>query len=363
MSRVMSFLKRKVPIWVFVCVIIALASSVCLILSIIFSPVADWFNSTVCFCVRQLLAYLSFLLPFSLFELLLILLVPLIVLFCIFVIGRAGYLRTALSLVGGIAVIFTLYVLTLGIGYHTTPMADRLSIRQVSTVERDELYRVGVILREEVNTLAEELQFRDGESRMGYTVAELSRRLLVAYDAVSEQYSYPQDFIGYVKPVLFSCVMSDAGITGIYSFFTGEANVNVDYPDYSLPFTCAHEMAHQRGVSRENEANFLAFLVCINSDDPYIRYSGYLNMYEYVASALYRTDKDAYSLLLSGLSEGALADVRAASAVTAAHRDSWFNKLNDFLNDTYLKVNGTEGTVSYGYVVKLVLGYYSNEAE
>ena len=50
-------------------------------------------------------------------------------------------------------------------------------------------------------------------------------------------------------------------------------------------------MAHQRGIAREDEANFIAFLVCMASDDPYIRYSGYLEVYEYVASSLYSDDR------------------------------------------------------------------------
>ena len=96
--------------------------------------------------------------------------------------------------------------------------------------------------------------------------------------------------------------MSDLQISGIYSFFTGEANVNVEYPDYCLPFTAAHELSHQRGICRENEANFVAFLVCIGSEDDYIRYSGYLNVYEYLASALYRADKELYKSALERLS-------------------------------------------------------------
>ena len=145
---------------------------------------------------------------------------------------------------------------------------------------------------------------------------------------------------------------------GIYSFFTGESNVNVEYPDYNLPFTTAHEMAHQRGIARENEANFIAFLVCISSDDAYIRYSGYLSMLEYFLSAAYSTDKAVYPDLFATISENAIEDIRASNAVTLAHKDSLIGKINDKLNDNYLKFNGTEGVISYGYVVRLTVGYY-----
>ena len=71
--------------------------------------------------------------------------------------------------------------------------------------------------------------------------------------------------------------MSRLGLSGFYMPFTGEPNFNDAQPDFDLPYVIAHEKAHQRGFAREDEANFIAFLVCVNSTDPYLRYSGYLN--------------------------------------------------------------------------------------
>jgi glycerate kinase len=42
----------------------------------------------------------------------------------------------------------------------------------------------------------------------------------------------------------------------------------------------------------------MAFLVCTASEDPYFRYCGYLNLYEYVASALYSADSERYFAVL-----------------------------------------------------------------
>ena len=92
--------------------------------------------------------------------------------------------------------------------------------------------------------------------------------------------------------------MTYTHISGVYTFFTGEANINVNFPDYTTPFTSAHELSHQRGIGPEDEANFMAFLVCIESDDTYIKYSGYMEVFEYVISALYKTDKDKYYSLM-----------------------------------------------------------------
>jgi hypothetical protein len=150
--------------------------------------------------------------------------------------------------------------------------------------------------------------------------------------------------------------------TGVYTYFTGEANVNVHFPDYSTPFTTAHEFAHQRGYSRENEANFIAFMVCIRSGDPYVEYSGYISMLEYISSALNKTDKEAYKSLYSTLDERIKGEFAAYSEFYYANENVFLGNLSNFINDKYLKSQGTEGIVSYGLVVKLCVAYYNGEA-
>ena len=150
-------------------------------------------------------------------------------------------------------------------------------------------------------------------------------------------------------------------ITGIYSFFTGEANLNVNFPDYTLPYTAAHEMAHQRGIAREDEANFMAFLVCTASDDPYIRYSGYLNAYEYVASALYRASPDLYYKAAGRLSDSVKGEMAAYNDFYDQYRDTTAGQVSGAINNSYLQSQGTPGTVSYGMVVDLTVAYYKGQ--
>ena len=326
---------------------------------------SDIVNSTASVGVRYVLANLTYPLPFSLFEALIIL-SPLLLILLVTVFVRRGTdasqkVRSLVSLLAVISVILTSYIFTLGVGYHTTVLSKRIGIEDKRDISSEELYYTTGVVLAELNNLAEQLEITENETRMPYSVDEMSERLVSAYDAFLENYPILTNYTSRVKPVYFSTVMSDLGISGIYSFFTGEANVNVEYPDYCLPFTAAHEMAHQRGVGRENEANFVAFLVCISSDDDYIRYSGYLNMYEYLASALYRASPELYYEVSASVHTSARADIRAANAVYNLHKDSILGKINDRLNDAYLKANGTEGVVSYGYVVRLAVGYYASD--
>ena len=113
---------------------------------------------------------------------------------------------------------------------------------------------------------------------MPYDYGRMSDKLVDAYRDLSGKYGFIQKLDSRVKTVMLSEPWTYTHITGVYTFFTGESNLNVNMPDYTLPFTAAHEFAHQRGVAREDEANFIAYIACINSDDPYIKYSGALSM-------------------------------------------------------------------------------------
>jgi hypothetical protein len=191
----------------------------------------------------------------------------------------------------------------------------------------------------------------------------MNDHLIEAYDKFADEYGVVNNFKSRLKPVMLSKAMSYTHITGVYSFFTGEANINVDFPDYTIPFTAAHELAHQRGIARENEANMVAFLVCINSDDAYIRYSAYVNMYEYVTNALYSADNSLYVKAVGILDYRIRAEQVAYNQFFKQYAYSVSSKVSGAVNDTYLKSQGTEGRVSYGMVVDLTVAYLKDQGK
>ena len=194
---------------------------------------------------------------------------------------------------------------------------------------------------------------------MPYSHSEMNQKLLAAYERFSESYAFIQTFSSSVKSVMLSHPMSYTHITGVYTFFTGEANINVNFPDYTIPFTAAHELAHQRGIAREDEANFVAFLVCTASDDPYIRYSGYLNLYEYVASALYSADRMLYTQSYTALPTEVRAERTAYIQFFEKYSENLAANVSESVNNAYLQSLGAEaGTKSYGLVVDLAVAYY-----
>ncbi|MBO5355827.1 MAG: DUF3810 domain-containing protein [Clostridia bacterium] len=324
---------------------------------------ANAYNSSVGAAVRSFLAHLTSWIPFSLAEIL-VFSVPLLLVF----VGIYAYryrceswkstlifLATMLSV---FSIFFSLFAFGFGIGYHTDPIDDRLGIK-AEEVSVDALHETALWLADEVNKAANGVRFgEDGFSIMPYELQELNDRLIDAYEPVCDAYPFVQRLDSHIKPVIASKLLSYTHITGIYTYFTGEANVNVAFPDYTVPFTAAHELAHQRGVARENEASFVAFLVTVASDDDYIRYSGYLNLFEYVASALYRADHARYAEVIDVLDDRVLGELRAYSAFFDTYRDSVAADLSDAVNDTYLKLHGNKaGTASYGLVVDLAVAY------
>ncbi len=365
MKAVRAFLKKYVPTWSLVAISVTLISIILFVISSASPRLADLLVGTLGFLLRSMFSILSYPFPLSLFELLVILAVPLTVTVTVLAVRRIknkrSAVRAAISLVAVVGIVYTGYIYALGTGYNTTTLDERIGIEDAENISKEELYATIVTVRDEVNALADSVTYADGEGQMGKSLNEVSLRICDGYGEFAREYPFFINFHSRVKPIVASPVMSDMRLTGIYTFFTGEANVNIEYPDYDIVFTAAHELAHQRGMIRENEANFMAFLICTASDDPFIRYSGYLRMYEYLASALYRLDAELYKEVLSGLDERARGDIAASNEVTRRHKDSPLGAFISSLNDGYLKMNGTDGAVSYGYVVRLAVGMYQRQ--
>ncbi len=328
------------------------------------AELADFINSTLSMYLRRAFALVSDKVSFSIFELLICLIPAALIIIILLAVRRfksgEGRLRFILDLLGIVLIIYTLYILTLAIPYRTSRLEDNIGLAEAE-VNAESLYETSEILVGEINALKDKLSFENGESKMPYDMDTLSEKLSASYKSISGQYELFPDFESRAKPIRASAVMSSLRLLGIYTFFTGESNINVAYPDFDRPFTVAHEFAHQRGVVREDEANFMAFLVCIGSDDDFIKYSGYLRLYEYIRSALYRTDKELFKLADSKLCAEARSDIMASYAVSEKYENSFLGELSDKLNDFYLKQNGTEGVISYGLVTRLAVAYYQSE--
>jgi len=261
-----------------------------------------------------------------------------------------------------VSIMFSTHILSFGVGYNCTELDRRLGM-SADPVSADELEYTAIQLRGEMQELLDDIDFNaDGSSRMPYSFSKLNDKLNAAYAKACDKYDFIPRLNSKVKLISVSPIMTYTHISGIYTYYTGEANLNFNYPDYTFPYTMAHEMAHQRGVAPEDEANFVAFLVCMESDDSYIRYSAYLNMYEYVISAYSSADPSGYSSLLSETDLRVRREMIAFSDFFDKYRESTASEVSNAINDTYLKASGEKaGSASYGLVVDLACAYYTSD--
>ena len=351
-------------VWVFLGILAF--SLIVYVISLLSPEFSDFFNAYPAAAIRAILAWVTYIFPFSIAEVMIILLPVFLILLGI--LAYKKYCKTwrdaivfTVSLLASVSLFFSSFILAFGCGYHGSTLDKKLGLNK-KAVSVEELEDTALWLAQETNALSSHIEFaEDGSSIMPYSISDMNKKLMDAYDKVCNEYSFIQRLYSRAKPVMLSEAMSYTHITGVYTYFTGEANINVHFPDYTIPYTAAHELAHQRGIAREDEANFIAFLVCAASDDPYIRYSGYLNLFEYVASALHKADPQMYRQLFAELDVLAIREMSAYSEFFNKYRDSVASEISGVVNDTYLTIQGTAGTASYGMVVDLAVAYYKSK--
>ena len=192
---------------------------------------------------------------------------------------------------------------------------------------------------------------RLGDGRRG-AVARATR----GYEALAVEGRLPLPALtAPPKLVLLSPWMSYLGIAGIFIPFTGEANVNGTVPEWEIPFTAAHELAHQRGFAREEEANYVGYLACLAHPDRDFQYSGTFRASLYALSALARADRKSYGDLRGSLAAPLRRDLAALIAWQRRY-ESRLGDVQDKVNDVYLKTQGqADGVRSYGRMVDLLL--------
>ena len=353
---------RRIPRHTLVAILLFILSAVLFGLSLLSRAVADFVNFQLGGVLRAVPTTLTALLPFSLIEIVLLAALPLAVLLLIVLIRRVRdrslYRRVLALCVTAVLLFASFYLFTVAPGYRTTTLLSRLSLPEPEMSEEALTDTALYLLRETVSLEGGLVRGEDGATVLGCNFTELSGKLADAYHKLDPNGSLASPSASRIKPVLLSSVMSSAHFLGLWSYVTGETNLNTQFPDYTIPFTAAHEMAHQRGIAREDEANFMAFLALRDAEDPYLRYAGYLGLFEYVASALAAAYPETYfSVVYPEISAGIRAEFAAYNAFFNRHKDSTISEVTGSLNDAYLKINGTSGETSYGEVVRLAVAY------
>jgi hypothetical protein len=297
--------------------------------------------------------------PFSLAEFMLVSFALGIIAYTVRSIARKRYAACAATLLCWAAIIWFGFVALCGLNYHRETFAQNsgLTVRPSSVEELAGLCgELASLARDTTAHVARD----DGgvmvlNAGNAYETAKLAPKAFAALGGTRREFA---GFCARPKPVLMSVGLSLADIVGFYFPFTFEANINRDVVAYLLPSSMAHELAHFMGYMREDEANFIAYLACMASEDADFRYSGALLALNHSLNALYSADRGTYFRIIETLPQEVFADFAANDAFWSKFEGP-IAEVSQTVNDVYLKSNRQEaGVKSYGQMVDLLLAEY-----
>lgn len=330
---------------------------------------AELYCKTASHTARLLLGYATSVVPFSICEAIVFVCVPLAIVLAIVYVVKRKYksLKRLFVFCLCTAMLFTSFsCIAFYPLYSRRPINEHIGIkrRDISVQELENTYSLVTQKLNEITKSGEISFAKGGLSYMPYSIATLGDKINLAYADLQKREGF--DVLTKMnvraKPLICSEYMTYTHLSGMYTF-TGEANVNINYPDYIVAYTYAHELAHQRGIARENEANFVAFLVLLESKDKYLNYCAYRNMWDYLQNALAHADYDACVRITRETNAKIRGEQRAYSEFFKRYTNSRASEVAEVINDTALKLNNEkQGTKSYGMVVDLVVAYYADSS-
>lgn len=269
-----------------------------------------------------------------------------------------GWSWIALRAMGGIGALVTLFYLCWGFNYRQVPIQHRLGydLTTFTLPEIDaEFHRATEALAAEAATLPPRLiaddailhePVSDGQLRPD-VVASLLELGLPHAGKVRVRQLWPKG------------LLLRWSTAGVYIPQASEGHIDPGLAAVQKPFTMAHEMAHGYGITDEGACNFIAWLACTRSRDPWIRYSGLLSYWRYAAAEMPR---DTVAAVLDRLPP-----VVRRSIVLIKENDQkypdFLPRFRDLVYGTYLRRHGVHaGLRSYNYVVMMVSRHLARQA-
>ncbi len=250
--------------------------------------------------------------------------------------------------------------------YHASTFSEKYFGTSCMEYTLEDLIKVRNLVVEKCNTFSGQMM-RDENGEIVYE-KDVRREAVKAMQALGETYDQLDGYYPYPKPLATSDFFSQQYMCGYYFPFSMEANYNDVMYIMNKPATMCHELAHLRGYIFEDEANFISYLACIESEDPMIQYSGYLSVLNYLDNDYYKAvgrNWDTYitqprileqvhddNVFLTQEEWDRIEDKAVLDTETV-------DEVSDAFTETVLKANGvSDGMISYSRVVKLLLQYY-----
>lgn len=260
------------------------------------------------------------------------------------------------ALANGLGALIFFFLFLWGFNYQRTPIVQQLGLSP-RAMNLEELKSEVLITQR----LAQ--QYRNSITRDTVAIEEIlpysDLEKLVRFNIADNLDMLGLNFTGRPRTKLFPPpgFMRKMGILGIYFPFTGESYIDPTLHALERPFTVAHEMAHSYGVTDEGEANFIAWVICTNSDDPLLRYSGQLRLLTYQIRDYYRMAPEDYKVWVKTLDSGVKNDLISLQKASEEIK-AYSLELSRKTNDVFLKTQGVKaGINSYQQLPKLAFAW------
>ena len=270
---------------------------------------------------------------------------------------KKNYLSFALKSVNFVLIIYMSFKLLWGLNYSRPRINEQLQISD-KPYSKEQLLRLNTFLLQKLNSIEEQISINRNYK---YRTEDLENFAAASYNKLAET----RPFFSYkplsVKNVISSWLVSKTGIEGYYNPLSGEANINDRLPAFVLPFVTCHEIAHQIGVAKEDEANLVGYLASINSEDLNFQYSGYYNMLRYVLFEIRMKYPEDYNAIIEKIPQSILENFKTEREFWAKYNGA----MSVYMGKTFDKIlklnNQHKGIKSYQDIVLWLVNYHGGE--
>lgn len=359
-------------------IIIAAIISVCVLLNVISrlsAEFSDFYRNNVFLKLQNIFSRISGALPFSLGEAMIaaaiLLVLSLLIIYPVLMIRKKDS-RKKITCICSLVLLWTVTYISVTETLNCFIMYQCGSFASVHGISEekfasDELYALTVKMTQFCSE-AEKQVLRDENGNMLLT-CDVSDEAGKAMRSLSADYPTLSGYYPQAKEMTFSRIMTGFDLLGIYFPFSLESNFNSEMYNSDLPDTVCHEFAHLKGWIREDEANFIAYLACIESDSPEFCYSGAMSALSYLRSKVWSEPSisdEEKAVLNDMLSPGVRHDLVEKGRIFRESRDTKvgtvMSAVSDRAMETSLRLNGvSDGVKSYGRFVDLLLNYYCGD--
>lgn len=334
--KLFSIIRKSIAILIFLIIFIVL-------MVIKNNPdLAEFYTTNISTNYIQFISQITSNIPFSLYEWIFIILVISCIYYIVSIIVKLckrkflKSLNRFLSFLVFVLVFLDIYIGTASISYGRDNVAIPLYEGEVDQQLIDDTFNYFLNDYNEISTHFERNE--DGTIISPYTFSEINDLLINEFSKLDSNYF--SEFTPKAKQLTFSSIFTELHFTGVFFAPTGEASINNQLSAVELPHTMAHEIAHSKGIFREDDANLVAMYVTLTSENEYLRYSSYYHNFSSLLRIYAQTDYDKYLENYFLLNEDIRTEYGAISKFWNDH--NFFAKVGQFFNDIYLKINGNK---------------------